>query len=139
MNKEGHLIWSEFILIIGMGGYLFYLLHDNGNYDVSMAIILSIATYLFGALLPDWDHPAVQKKLFFIKWLGKISHHRGHWHSLIAMIFYGIFLFPIFYFIPLFNFWYIPILTGMIGFFTHLLLDEIKNLITGGHRAMKLW
>lgn len=133
MNREGHIIWSEFILIIGMGGFLLYLLNDYGLRSVSVAIICSIATYLLGAIAPDFDHPKVHK----IKLMAKYTKHRGHFHSIVAMCVYGVLLFPIFFFTI--HYWWAPVLVGMFGFFTHLLLDEIKNLKTNGARAIKLW
>jgi len=133
MNRNGHVIWSEFILIMGLGGYLIYLLQDNGLITISVALISGIAAYLLGCIMPDFDHPKVHK----IKWFAKISKHRGHFHSLIAMCIYGGILFLVFYWII--HFWFIPVGAGMFGFFTHLLLDEIKNIKTNGSRAIKLW
>jgi len=133
MRREGHLFWSMLILILGMGGFLLFLLEDYGLKSVSVGIIFSIATYLFGCVAPDFDHPKVHKS----KWLTKYIKHRGHFHSIVAMIVYGGILFLIFYW--LIYFWYFPVATGMFGFFTHLLLDEIKNLKTKGKRAIKIF
>lgn len=133
MNRCGHIIWSEFILIIGMGGFLLYLLEGYGLRSVSIAILTSIGSYLFGCVAPDFDHPKVHKS----KWLQKYVKHRGHFHSIIGMLIYGMILFLIFFW--LINFWYFPVYVGMFGFFTHLLLDEIKNMKTGGRRAIKFW
>ena len=133
MNRAGHIIWSEFILIAGMAGFLLYLLEDYSLRSVSIAITTSIATYLFGCLAPDFDHPKVHK----IKWMAKITKHRGHFHSLASMCIYGGILFLIFFW--LIYYWWAPVCTGMFGFFTHLLLDEIKNIKTHGRRAIKLW
>lgn len=138
MNRNGHVIWSEFILILGMGGFLLYLLKDDFSIQsTSAAILLSISTYLLGCIAPDFDHHAVQKKSIFLRWMKNITKHRGHWHSIIAMLLYGILLVPVFCFIMFF--WYFPVITGMFGFFTHLLLDELKNLKTKGSRAIKLF
>jgi hypothetical protein len=137
MNREGHLFYSQLILIFSMSGLLLYLLEDYGLKSVSIAIFSSIVTYLFGCLAPDLDHHAVHRKIFFLKWLGKVSHHRGHWHSLFSMIIYGGILFLIFFW--LIFYWWAPVFAGMFGFFTHLLLDEIKNLKTGGSRAIKIF
>lgn len=133
MNRNGHIIWSEFILIAGMGGFLIYLLEDYGLRSVSIAIVLSIGTYLFGCVAPDFDHPKVHKT----EWLGKITKHRGHFHSLIAMCIYGGILFLIFFW--LIYYWQAPVISGMFGFFTHLLLDEIKNIKTHAKRTIKIW
>jgi len=133
MNRQGHIIWSEFILILGMGGFLLYLLQDFGLRSISVALIFGIAAYLLGCIAPDFDHQRVHK----IKWLAKISKHRGHFHSLIAMCVYGGIIFLVFFWTI--YYWYVPVCAGMFGFFTHLLLDEIKNLKTNGSRAIKLW
>ena len=133
MNRAGHVIWSEFILILGMGGILLYYLEDYGLRSVSLAIVLGIAVYLFGCIAPDFDHPKVHK----IKWMAKITKHRGHFHSLVAMCVYGYILTMIFYW--LIRFWWAPVLSGMFGFFTHLLLDEIKNIKTHAKRTIKIW
>lgn len=137
MNRNGHIIWSEFILILGMGGFLLYLLEDYGLRSVSVAILGSIAAYLLGCISPDFDHHKVQDKTFLLRWMQKITKHRGHWHSLFAMIIYGGILTLVFFW--LIHYWYFPVITGMFGFFTHLLLDELKNLKTNGARAIKLF
>lgn len=132
INRSGHINWSQFILILGMGGYLIYLLIDYGKIRISVAIISSVATYLLGCVAPDFDHHKVHK----MKWLGKISKHRGHFHSLVAMCIYGGLLFLLFFRL---RFWWAPVGVGMFGFFTHLMLDEIKNIKTNGSRALKFW
>lgn len=137
MNRDGHVIWSEFILILGMGGFLLYLLEDYGLRSVSVAILTSIATYLLGCITPDFDHHKVQEKTFLLRWMQKITKHRGHWHSLFAMLVYGGILTLVFYWLILY--WYFPVIIGMFGFFSHLLLDEIKNLKTHAKRAIKLF
>lgn len=137
MNRAGHIIWSEFILILGLSGLIAYLLHDYGLRSVSVALFSSVIVYLIGAALPDIDHPLVSKKIFFLRWMAKYTKHRGHFHSIVAMFVYGALLFPIFYFTI--HYWWAPVCVGMFGFFTHLLLDEIKNLKTKGARAIKLW
>lgn len=134
-NRAGHVIYSEFILILGMGGYLLYLLrNDTGIQGISVAIIFSICTYLLGCIAPDFDHHRVHK----IKWFAKISKHRGHFHSFGAMCIYGGLLFLVFYWL-LVDYWWMPVNLGMFGFFTHILLDEIKNIRTNGSRTLKLW
>lgn len=137
MNRNEHVIWSEFILILGMGGFLLYLLEDYGLRSVSVAILLSIAAYLLGCVAPDFDHHKVQEKTFLLRWMQRITKHRGHWHSLFAMLIYGILLMLLLFW--LIYYWYFPVITGMFGFFTHLLLDELKNLKTHAKRAIKLF
>ena len=137
MNRNGHVIWSEFILILGMGGFLLYLLEDYGLRSVSVAILFSIGTYLLGCIAPDFDHHKVQQKTFLLRWMKKITKHRGHWHSITAMFVYGWLLILVFGWIMVY--WYFPVITGMFGFFTHLLLDELKNIKTNGTRAIKLF
>ena len=137
MNRNGHIIWSEFILVLGMGGFLLYLLEDYGLRSVSVAILLSIGAYLLGCISPDFDHHKVQEKTFMLRWIQRITKHRGHWHSLFAMLIYGILLSLLLFW--LIQYWYFPVITGMFGFFTHLLLDELKNLKTHAKRAIKLF
>jgi membrane-bound metal-dependent hydrolase YbcI (DUF457 family) len=72
-----------------------------------------------------------------MKWLGKISKHRGHFHSLGAMCVYGGLLFLVFYWLIVI--WQAPVIVGMFGYFSHLLLDELKNIRTNGSRALKFW
>jgi len=133
INRSGHIIYSQLILILGMGGFLIYLLNDFGLISISVAIVTSIGVYLLGCISPDFDHHKVHK----IKWLAKISKHRDHFHSLGAMCIYGGLLFLVFFWFI--NYWWLPVGVGMFGFFTHLLLDELKNLKTNGSRALKLW
>lgn len=137
MNREGHLFWSMLILIISMGGGLLYLLEDYSPRSVSVAIIVSIYVYMLGCIVPDFDHHKVQQKTFFLRWMRKITKHRGHWHSIIAMLIYGGIIFLVFG--QLIEYWYFPVIIGMFGFFTHLLLDEIKNIKTRGSRAIKIF
>jgi len=137
MNREGHLFWSMLILIISMGVYLLYLLEDYGLRPVSVAITASIYVYILGCIAPDFDHHKVQDKTFLLRWMKRITKHRGHWHSIIAMLIYGGILF--FIFERLIELWCFPVFIGMFGFFTHLLLDEIKNIKTRGSRAIKIF
>ena len=139
MNRAGHVIYSELILILGMGTYLLFLLDHHGLYDVSVAIILSIAAYLLGCVVPDFDHHKVQDKTFLLRWMQKITKHRGTWHSLLGMFIYGIIIALPVSLLQLTHFWVFPPLAGMFGYFSHLLLDEIKNIKTKGTRAIKLW
>lgn len=136
MNREGHLIWSEFILIIGMGTFLIMLLNDYGLIRVSGAFITGVSTFLLGCIMPDFDHKKVQQKIFLLRPLKNITKHRGHWHSLCAMCVYGLVLFLVFFWM---KYWFIPLGVGMFGFFTHLLLDEIKNIKTNGKRTIKIF
>ena len=137
MNREGHLFWSMLILIISMGGFLLYLLNDYELQSVSVAIVSSIGTYIFGCIAPDLDHHKIQDKIFLLRWMKNITKHRGHWHSIVAMLIYGGILTIVFYWIIVY--WYFPVIIGMFGFFTHLLLDELKNLKTHAKRAIKIF
>lgn len=140
MNKEGHIIWSEFVLILGMGLLLLFTLQESGLMERLTGIALSITVFLLGVTLPDWDHPKVQKKLVIIKWLKHITSHRGHWHSLIAMLVYGGILSLIM--IPLkIEYWYWIVGAGMGGFFSHLAEDQIMKAIkkNNARNTLKVW
>ena len=140
MNRDGHLIWSLIVLVGVMSSLLLYTLQELALVELLTGLILSIATFLFGVVLPDWDHHAVQKKIFFIRWLGVVTSHRGHWHSIIAMLIYGgaiyLILFP---FQIEYNLWIVG--AGMIGFFSHLLEDQLHKFFKGSQarNALKIW
>lgn len=140
MNRDGHIIWSEFILILGMGGMLIYLLRDFGMIDVLYTFLISVGAFLLGCVAPDFDHWRVQKK-FHIKWLlNNITKHRGHWHSLIAMgIYGGIISIPCF--IMGLEYWYWIVGSGMLGYFTHLLGDQLKKWFTrsDSRNTLRIW
>lgn len=139
MNRDGHLIWSEFILICFLTTFLAILLLEYGAWDVLVAAGWSIGLFLNGCLLPDWDHHKVQKKLIILRPLGRITKHRGHWHSLSAMAIYGFIILFIMYVFKV-KYWYFPVAFGMIGFFSHLLEDQIKTFINGhSSNTIKLW
>lgn len=140
MNKEGHIIWSQMIMIIGLMTFLTILLQDYGIPEVVTAVTLSLVVFLLGVSLPDWDHPMVQKKLILIKWLRRITTHRGHWHSLIAMCIYGGILFLIM--LPFkIEYWYWVVGAGMGGFFSHLAEDQIMKAIKNNNarNTLKVW
>jgi len=137
MNRNEHLIWSEFILIVGMGALLIVLLNEHTLWPVSIAFITGVGAFLLGCVMPDFDHKKVQQKMFLLRPLKNITKHRGHWHSLCAMCVYGLILFLVFFWII--NYWFIPLGAGMFGFFTHLLLDDIKNIKTNGKRTIKIF
>lgn len=66
--------------------------------------------------------------------------HRGWVHSISFTILISLVITRIVYNVS--TDIYISVLLGVIfgaGFFSHLLLDEIKNLTTRGRRAIKLW
>lgn len=140
MNKEGHIIWSELVLILGMGSLLLFILREYGLAEILTGIVLSIIVFLLGVILPDWDHQKVQKKLVVIKWLKHITSHRGHWHSLIAVCVYGGILFLTM--IP-FNieYWYWVVGAGMGGYFSHLAEDQIMKAIkkNNARNTLKVW
>lgn len=139
MNKDGHLKSSMLILIIFFNIYLTYLLIELGFIRIITTIFCSVGFFLFGCLLPDFDHPAVQKKLHF-KWLGKITKHRGHWHSLITMMVYGFLIFLVMIIFN-FHFWEYPIAFGMCGFASHLIEDDLNRykLKSKPKRGFKIW
>ncbi|MCP4651648.1 MAG: metal-dependent hydrolase [PVC group bacterium] len=133
MNRNGHIICSEFILIVTMSIIILSLLETNPL----LTVAISLTTFLFGCCAPDLDHPAVQNK-FKIGFLGRITKHRGHWHSIIGMIIYGTILT-----IPSMMFltnWSLPVLFGMFGYFSHLAEDDLNSILKGTRRnAIKLW
>jgi len=139
MNRNGHVIWSEFILIVCLAGFLLLLLKGFGTWDVSVAIAWSVGLYIFGCTAPDLDHTKVQEKLH-IKWVGRISKHRGHFHSLLGMSIYGgLCLIPLFIFKMVY--WYFPFGSAMFGYFTHLFLDQIKKWVDRSQtrNTIRLW
>lgn len=119
---------------------MIYFLDQYGLKDVLVATIWSIGVFLLGVTLPDWDHHAVQKKLKFIFWLEHITRHRGHFHSIIAVLVYGA---VIFLFMWIFSvvYWYFPVIFGMFGYFSHLLEDQVMKWITGSQTtsSIKIW
>ena len=140
MNKEGHLIWSQIVLIITMGLLLLFTLQELALAELLTGLTLSIVTFLFGVVLPDWDHHAVQKKIIFIRWLGRITSHRGHWHSLIAMLVYGAVIYLILFPFQIeYNLWIVG--AGMMGFLSHLVEDQIMKVIkrSQARNALKIW
>ena len=140
MNKQGHIIWSQMIMIIGLMALLTLLLQEYNIYEVLTALIFGLAVFLLGVTLPDWDHPQVQKKIIVIRWLKNITSHRGHWHSLIAMCIYGGILFLII--IPFeIEYWYWIVGSGMGGYFSHLAEDQIHKAVkkTNSRNSLKVW
>jgi len=140
MNRNGHIIWSQFLLIIYMSIILTVLLRDYGLVNVGLANLLSIVAYILGCTLPDWDHERVQKKLVIIRWLKHFTHHRGHWHSLIAMIVYGVIISGLLFLLSV-VFWFIPSIAGMIGYLSHLIEDDSNRwkLEHKPERGLKFW
>ncbi len=140
MNKEGHIIWSQFILILGMGGMLVYLLRDFGMIDVLQTFLLSVGAFILGCISPDFDHWRVQKQIHINWLLGDITKHRGHWHSLVAMLIYGgIILIPCL--ILGLKYWYWIVGSGMFGYFTHLLGDQLKKWLnrSNSRNTLRIW
>jgi len=133
MNRNEHLIWSEFFLIMALSVMIMFLLQQAPL----LTFFASTGTYLFGCCAPDLDHPAVQKKIK-MGWLGHFTKHRGHWHSILAVLIYGgLLLIPSFL---LFSLWQLPVIFGMFGYFSHLLEDDISSIYRGTKRnAIKLW
>jgi membrane-bound metal-dependent hydrolase YbcI (DUF457 family) len=140
MNRDGHIISSEFILICILSGILFFLLADFGLGEVATAIVLSILAFLLGCIAPDFDHHAVQKNMH-IKWLLEpITKHRGHFHSIVAMLIYGLLIFLPTYFLSI-EYWYFPVIFGMLGYLSHLVEDELQKIVEDSHAAhgLKIW
>ena len=140
MNRNGHIIWSEFLLIVYLSIALTMLLSEYGLIDVAITAIISISLYLLGCTLPDWDHEKVQQKLVIIRWLKRITHHRGHWHSIIAMLVYGVLITGMMFIISV-GFWFYPPIAGMLGYLSHLVEDDVNRykLEKKPERGLKLW
>jgi membrane-bound metal-dependent hydrolase YbcI (DUF457 family) len=140
MNRNGHIMWSQFALIIAMGIALVLILRDYGAWNVIVATFWCITVFLNGCTLPDWDHEMVQKKLIFIRWLKYISHHRGHWHSLAAMAIYGAIIAAVMILISV-VYWFFPVGAGMFGYLSHLIEDDVNRykLDSKPKRGLKFW
>jgi len=140
MNRNEHIIWSEFFLILYMSIILSIFLRDYGLINVGISMVISIIAYLLGCTLPDWDHEKVQQKLKIIKWLKRITHHRGHWHSIVAMLVYGSLITGLLYLLSV-VFWYIPPVAGMLGYLSHLIEDDVNRwkLERKPERGLKFW
>lgn len=140
MNRDGHIISSEFILICILSTILFILFADFGMGEVATAIILSIVTFLLGCIAPDFDHHAVQKKMHINWLLGRITSHRGHFHSIVAVMIYGILIYLPLYFLGV-EYWYFPVAFGMTGYLSHMIEDELQRLVEGSQAAhgLKIW
>jgi len=139
MNKQGHLISSLLILVFAMGTFITLLLRDYGAIEVLITTYISILLFLLGCTLPDWDHERVQQKLIFIRWLKYISHHRGHWHSIIAALIYTGLVFPFVYIFL--TFWYFPVGCAFFGYISHLVEDDLTRFTKEKkpERGFKIW
>ncbi len=133
MNRNGHLIFSEFFLVV----VLFAIISVITGEVPLLTIGSSIFAFLFGVCAPDLDHPAVQKKAR-LKFLGRHTRHRGHFHSLIGVGVYGlIVLLPSIF---LMTYWLAPVIFGMFGYFSHLLEDDMNSIYKRTKRnAIKIW
>lgn len=140
MNRNGHIIWSQFVLVIAMSVALIFLLRDYGTWNVIVATFWSITLFLNGCTLPDWDHEKVQKKFILIRWLKYCTHHRGHWHSLVAMVIYGAVIAVIMLLISVI-YWMFPVGAGIFGFLSHLIEDDVNRfkLEHKPKRGLKFW
>jgi len=112
---------------------------DYGEAAVLTAISLSVFFFLMGCMIPDWDHPAVQKKFHF-KWLGKFTHHRGHFHSLLAGLIYGVIIFIPCFFLDI-EYFLVPPIAGFFGFLSHLVEDDLHRLYNKSRvkTTLKIW
>jgi len=133
MNRNGHIIWSQFIFII-----ILIVLHNYSTINLLLAHAWSVGFFILGCIAPDFDHQKVQEKMH-IPFLHTITHHRGHWHSIIAMIIYGGIIFGITYFLV--ELWYYPVISGMIGYFSHLFEDQIMKIVKRSQtpNVIKIW
>ena len=141
MNRNGHIIWSQFFLILYLSITITILLRDYGLVNIGIAGIFGLAVYLLGCTLPDWDHEKVQVKIFFIRtWLWRITHHRGHWHSIVAMLVYGGLIAGLMIILSV-VFWFFPPIAGMLGFLSHLIEDDVNRwkLEKKPARGLKFW
>jgi len=142
MNFKDHLISSLLFLQCISIGFLIGVLLEYGAIEVFVASFLSFYLFLLGVTLPDWDHPAVQKKFRILWWiqLRRITKHRGHWHSLIAMSIYGLLCFGICFFLNI-TYWQFPTGAGMVGFLSHLIEDDLNRpfLEKKPKRGFKIW
>ena len=118
---------------------LILLLRDYGTADVIVATAWSIGTFIFGCLAPDLDHHLVQKKSKIFVWLKRITHHRGHWHSIIAATIYGSIIFVVLFTSVVY--WMFPVGAGIFGYLSHLIEDDVKRikLEKKPRRAFKIW
>jgi membrane-bound metal-dependent hydrolase YbcI (DUF457 family) len=126
INRNEHFLISSIILNIWLGVMIFIQLGPLGLTDINITLWVSFATFLIGSGLPDID--------FFI---GK---HRGHMHSIMAIVIFGIGIF-IFTWIFQIKFWIFPTISGTGAYLMHLILDELGNNIAkyGGKKTLKLW
>ena len=135
MNRNGHLICSQLILIVVLSVIIMYLLESARV----ITIFSSIGVFLFGCLAPDLDHEKVQNKVFFFRWMRMFTKHRGHFHSLVATVVYGlIVMIPATLFL---THWIYPVIFGMAGYVSHLIEDDINRfkLKSKPERGFKLW
>lgn len=139
MNRKDHLLSSLLFLVFILGGILVYFLIDYGAWTASVTILTSVIFYLWGVCLPDLDHQKVHQKVFGLKWLGKVSHHRGHFHSIIAALVYGFIVFLATYFV--FHYWYFLVVSAILGYISHLIEDDVKRYKQSHKpkRGFKIW
>ena len=133
MNRNGHIIFSEFFLIIALFFIIMYLTQVTPLLTVGASILV----FLLGVCAPDLDHPQVQRKVH-LKWLGRHTRHRGHFHSITGMIVYGLIVSAATFFIL--TYWLVPVVFGMFGYFSHLLEDDLNSLVKNTKRSgIKIW
>lgn len=139
MNRQGHLISSLALLAIAEALLLVFLLLDYGVLSTLHAAFWSIGFFILGAIAPDFDHRKVQQKIKVIRWFTVYTKHRGHWHSIGAMLIYGglIFLTTLWFV----KYWGIVVGCGMFGYFSHLLEDQYHKWIhrSQAKNTLKLW
>ena len=140
INRQGHLSSSMFILITFLSVYIGYTLLDLGAVVVVITIFTSVGLFLWGCILPDIDHHKVHGKIFFLKWLGKVCHHRGHIHSIVAALVYGGLIFIVMWLLN-FKLWIYPVIFGIGGYLSHLIEDDLNRykLKSKPKRGFKIW
>lgn len=137
MNRDEHIISSLVAMVAGMGIIIAFFLQQYKTSSLLWAYYLSIGAFLLGVIAPDFDHHSVQKKMH-IHWLiGRITKHRGHFHSIIAAVIYAA-LWCIFY--PLLKYWYLPVIAAFAGYMSHLIEDQIAKIFRGATtKPLKVW
>jgi len=131
MNVKDHLLTASVLLNMALGVWLVLENYQQNLWIKFASLIVSLVFFFFGVQLPDWDHEMVQKKLKFIWWLKYLCHHRGWWHTIIAVVIYGGFvagIMALLWWFLHFQFWLYPIIFGMFGYYAHLLGDDLNTL-----------
>jgi membrane-bound metal-dependent hydrolase YbcI (DUF457 family) len=137
VNRLEHLFTGSVFLNITLGLWLIVENYDHNFWSLFASLIISLMFFFLGVILPDIDHEKVQRGP--LKILKHFTKHRGHVHSLVAMVVYGFLVFLLTFF--LLKYWYYPVIFGMEGFFIHLWADDVNRwkLESKPTRAVKIW